>query len=170
MHRYSGYLDKTMTGWYSGCFKDQRLQEFNFQVVHRPGDKHGSTDGLSRQCSITPELTDAERLVMFGSCSSANSLEYALGRINLVAAEDAHELMSIQFQEDVNSLRLAVSSTKYRCKEKNSPSPEKENQCWEPIQQSGSRYPGTCYPQRQAVQNTYSYWRTISQNTWFAFP
>ena len=135
----------------------QRLQEFNFQVVHRPGDKHGSTDGLSRQCSITPELTDAERLVMFGSCPSANSLEYALGRINLVAAEDANELMSIQFQEDVNSLRLAVSSTKYRCKEKNSPSPEKENQCWEPIQQSGSRYPGTCYPQRQAVQNTYSY-------------
>ena len=26
----------------------QRLQELNFQVVHRPGDKHGNADGLSR--------------------------------------------------------------------------------------------------------------------------
>ena len=85
----------------------QRLQEFDFQVVHRPGDKHGNADGLSRQCSITLELTEAERLVMFGSCPSANSLEDALGRINLVTAEDANKPMSIQFQEDVNSLRLA---------------------------------------------------------------
>ena len=85
----------------------QRLQEFDFQVVHRPGDKHGNADGLSRQCSITPELTEAERQVMFGSCPSANSFEDALGRINLVTAEDANEPMSIQFQEDVNSLRLA---------------------------------------------------------------
>ena len=44
---------------------------------------------------------------MFGSCPSANSLEDALGRINLVTAEDTNEPMSIQFQEDVNSLRLA---------------------------------------------------------------
>ena len=64
----------------------QRLQEFDFQVVHRPGDKDGNDDGLSRQCSIRPELTEAERLDMFGSRPSANSLEYALGRINLVAA------------------------------------------------------------------------------------
>ena len=85
----------------------QRLQEFDFQVVHRPGDKHGNADGLSRQCSITPELTEAERLVMFGICPSANSLEDALGRINLVTAEGANEPMSIQFQEDVISLMLA---------------------------------------------------------------
>ena len=93
-----------MTRWYSGCL---RLQEFDFQVVHRSGDKHGNADGLSRQCSITLELTEAERLVMFRSCPSANSLEDALGRINLVTAEDANEPMSIQFQEDVNSFRLA---------------------------------------------------------------
>ena len=42
----------------------QRLQKFDFQVVHRPRDKHVNADGLSRQCSITPELTEAERLVM----------------------------------------------------------------------------------------------------------
>ena len=88
----------------------QRLQEFVFQVVHRPGDKHGNADGLSRQCSITPELTEADRLVMIGSCPSANSMEEALGRINLVTAEDANEPMSIQFQEDVNSLRLAQTN------------------------------------------------------------
>ena len=85
----------------------QKQQEIDFQVVHRPGDKHGNADGLSRQCSITTELTEAERLVMFGSCPSANSLEDAFGRINLVTAEDANDPMSIQFQEDVNSLRLA---------------------------------------------------------------
>ena len=85
----------------------QRLQEFDFQVIHRPEDKHGNEDGLSKQCSITPELTEAERLVMFGSCPSANSLEDVLGRINLFTAEDANEPMSTQFQEDVNSLRLA---------------------------------------------------------------
>ena len=83
----------------------QRLQEFNFQVVHRPGDKHGNADGLSRQCRITPELTEAERQAMFGSCPSANSLEDALGRINLATVGDVNEPMSIQFQED--SLRLA---------------------------------------------------------------
>ena len=73
----------------------QRLQDFDFQVLHRPGDKHGNADELSRQCSITPGLTEAERLVMFGSCPSAKSLEDALGRINLVTAEDANEPMSI---------------------------------------------------------------------------
>ena len=73
----------------------QRPQEFDFQVVHRPGDEHGNADGLSRQCSITPELTEAERLVMFGSCPSANSLEDALGRVNLFTAEDANEPLRI---------------------------------------------------------------------------
>ena len=85
----------------------QRLQDFEFQVVHRPGDKHGNADGLSRQCSIIPELTEAKRLVMFGSCLSANSLEEAFVRINSVTAQDANEPMSIQFQEEVISLRLA---------------------------------------------------------------
>ena len=102
---YSGYLDKKNDGMIFRMLR--RLQESNFQVVHRPGDKRGNADGLSRQCSITPELTEAERLVMFGSCPSANSLEDALGSINLVTAEDANEPMSTQFQEDVNSIRLA---------------------------------------------------------------
>ena len=37
---------------------------------------------------------------MFGCCPSANSLEDAFGRINLVTAEDTKQPMSIQFQED----------------------------------------------------------------------
>ena len=85
----------------------QRLQEIDFQLVQRPGDKQGNADGLSRQCSFTTELTEAERLDMFGSCPSANSLKDALGRINLVTAKDANEPMSIPFQEVVNSIRLA---------------------------------------------------------------
>ena len=85
----------------------QRLQEFDFQVVYKRGDKYGNEDRLSRQCSIATELTEAERLDMFGSCPSANSLEDALGRIYLVTANDANKPVRIQFQEDVNSLRLA---------------------------------------------------------------
>ena len=85
----------------------QRLQEFDFQVVNRPRDKHGKTDELSRQCSIVSEQIKSERMDMFGSRASVNSLEDALGRINLVTAEDPNEAMSIQFQEDVNSVRLA---------------------------------------------------------------
>ena len=80
---------------------------FDFQVVPRPGDNYGNEDGLSRQCSLTAELTEAERMNMFGSCPSANSLEDALERINLVTANDANEPMRIQFQEDTNSHRLA---------------------------------------------------------------
>ena len=38
----------------------QGLQKFDYQVVHTPGDKNGNADGLSRQCSITPELTEVE--------------------------------------------------------------------------------------------------------------
>ena len=43
----------------------QKLQEFDFQVVHRPGEKHGNADGLSRQCSQTPEMTEEEKNEMF---------------------------------------------------------------------------------------------------------
>ena len=91
----------------------QRLQEFNFQVLHRPGDKHGNADGLSRQCSNTPELTEAERQDLFGSCYQLNFLEDAPGTINLVTAEDTNESTSIQFQADVNSSWMAQRS--YPC-------------------------------------------------------
>ena len=43
----------------------QRLHEFDFQVIQRPGNKHGNAEGLSRQCSNTLELIEAERLDMF---------------------------------------------------------------------------------------------------------
>ena len=75
--------------------------------MHRPEDQHGNADGLSRQCSVTPELTEAERPDLFGSCPPVNSLEDVLGRINLVVAEDTKDSMSIQFQEDGNFLRVA---------------------------------------------------------------
>ena len=50
---------------------------------------------------------------MFGSCPPVNTLENALGRISLVTADTANEPMSIQFQEEINCLRLAQRSDPY---------------------------------------------------------
>ena len=85
----------------------QRLQVLVFQVVHRPGDRHGNAYDLSLQCSITIELAEAERLDLFGSCPPVNLLDDGFGRINWFKAEDANEPNSVQFHEDVNSFRLA---------------------------------------------------------------
>ena len=86
----------------------QKLQEFDFQVVHRPGEKHGNADGLSRQCSVTPEVSEEEKLQMFGTCPTASTLADALGHINRVstaAANVENEAMTIEFQEDTEAFK-----------------------------------------------------------------
>ena len=45
----------------------QTLQEFNFKVVHRSGDKHGNADGLSRMSSDEPEWPPGEKEELMGS-------------------------------------------------------------------------------------------------------
>ena len=45
----------------------QSLQEFDFQVVHRPGEKQGNADGLSRQSSKAPELIIEEQKRLLAS-------------------------------------------------------------------------------------------------------
>ena len=32
----------------------QKLQEYDYQIVHRPGDKHCNTDGLSQRPNDVP--------------------------------------------------------------------------------------------------------------------
>ena len=86
----------------------QKLQEFDFQVVHSPGEKHGNVDGLSRQCSVTPEVSEEEKLQMFGTCPTASTLSDALGHINRVSTAAANvetEAMTIEFQEDTEAFK-----------------------------------------------------------------
>ena len=72
----------------------QKLQEFDFQVVHRPGEKNGNADGLSRQCSQTPELTEEEKKEMFGDCNPAERLSEALGHIQMVTSPELNPCSS----------------------------------------------------------------------------
>ena len=66
----------------------QKLQEFDFQVVHRPGENNGNADGLSRQSSKTPELSVEEQKQLFGDCPAAETLDDALGHIQLVSSSE----------------------------------------------------------------------------------
>ena len=56
----------------------QQLQEFDFNVVHRAGTKHGNADGLSRMLEEGPEWMTGEKEKAFGSCPEPISLEEAL--------------------------------------------------------------------------------------------
>ena len=56
----------------------QQLQEFEFNVVHRAGEKHGNADGLSRMLEEGPDWTPGEKDKAFGSCPEPISLEEAL--------------------------------------------------------------------------------------------
>ena len=39
----------------------QHLQEFNYEIVHRAGDKHANEDGLSRMTEEEPEWEPGEK-------------------------------------------------------------------------------------------------------------
>ena len=55
-----------------------QLQEFDFNVVHRAGAKHGNADGLSRMLEEGPDWMPGEKEKAFGSCPEPISLEEAL--------------------------------------------------------------------------------------------
>ena len=55
----------------------QQLQEFDFNVVHRAGAKHGNADGLSRMLEEGPNWMPGEKEKAFGSCPEPMSLELA---------------------------------------------------------------------------------------------
>ena len=60
----------------------QQLQEFDFNVVHRAGAKHGNADGLSRMLEEGPDWMPGEKEKAFGSCPEPISLEEALQEVN----------------------------------------------------------------------------------------
>ena len=65
----------------------QQLQEFEFQVVHRAGNKHGNADGLSRMLEQGPDWLPGEREEAFGPCPELVSLEEALRRVKAPEVE-----------------------------------------------------------------------------------
>ena len=73
----------------------QVLQEFEFEVVHRAGNKHANADGLSRMIEEEPEWRPGEKEELMGDCPEPCSLENALSRlkdqccvVNAVSASD----------------------------------------------------------------------------------
>ena len=69
----------------------QKLQEFEFQVVSRPGERHGNADRLSKQGSQTPKSTGEEKKGMFGGCPSAESWSEALGHIQMATSPESNQ-------------------------------------------------------------------------------
>ena len=90
----------------------QKLQEFDFQVVHQPGEKHGNADGLSRQNSKTPELSVEEQKRLFGNCPAAETLDDALGHIQMVSFSECENQQNDeklkQFQNGAASMLTFV--------------------------------------------------------------
>lgn len=60
----------------------QVLQEFDFEVVHRPGQKHGNADGLSRQTTTMPDWSEGEKETHWVSCPEPMDWTEALNRCN----------------------------------------------------------------------------------------
>ena len=55
------------------------LQEYDFQVVHRAGNKHANADGLSRMLEDElPDWQPGKREEALGVCPEAKNLEEAL--------------------------------------------------------------------------------------------
>ena len=57
------------------------LQEFDFQVVHRPGEKHGNADAISWQTTREPEWQEGEEEATTGSCPEPMNLETAISKL-----------------------------------------------------------------------------------------
>ena len=92
------------------------LQEFDFQVVHRPGEKHGNADALSCQTTREPEWQEGEEEAATGSCPEPTNLETAIAKLR----EPEVFLLSITepSEENVASVELKASSDEVRAKQR----------------------------------------------------
>ena len=57
----------------------QRMQEYNYRIVHRPGQKHCNADGLSRRPNEKPEWKEGEEEELRGQILEFQTMEKALG-------------------------------------------------------------------------------------------
>ena len=92
------------------------LQKFDFQVFHRPGEKHGNADALSRQTTREPEWQEGEEEATTGSCPEPTNLETAVAKLR----EPEVFLLSItqHSEENVTSVELKASSHEVRAKQR----------------------------------------------------
>ena len=57
----------------------QKMQEYNYRIVHRPGEKHCNADGLSRRPNEKPEWKEGEEEELRGQVPEFQTMEKALG-------------------------------------------------------------------------------------------
>ena len=57
----------------------QKMQEYNYRIVHRPGEKHYKADGLSRRPNEKPEWKEGEEEELRGQVPEFQTMEKALG-------------------------------------------------------------------------------------------
>ena len=57
----------------------QTMQEYNYRIVHRPGEKHCNADGLSRRPNEKPEWKEGEEEELRGQIPEFQTMEKALG-------------------------------------------------------------------------------------------
>ena len=57
----------------------QKMQDYNYRIVHRPGEKHCYADGLSRRPSEKPEWKEGEEEELRGQIPEFQTMEKALG-------------------------------------------------------------------------------------------
>ena len=74
----------------------QKMQEYNYQIVHRPGEKHCNTDGLSRRPEEKPEWKEVEEEELRRQIPEFQTMEKALSG----AQEDLNSGSSLQKKND----------------------------------------------------------------------
>ena len=57
----------------------QKMQEYNYRIFHRPGEKHCNADGLSRRPNEKLEWKEGEKEVLGGQIPEFPTMEKALG-------------------------------------------------------------------------------------------
>ena len=95
------------------------LQEFDFQVVHRPGEKPGNADALSRQTKREPKWQEGEGEAATGSCQVLMNLATAIAKFR----EPEIFLLPITEHsvENVALVELKASSDEVRTRQREDP-------------------------------------------------
>ena len=82
----------------------QQLQEFDFNVVHRAGAKHGNADGLSSMLEEGPDWMPGEKEKAFGSCPEPMSLELALQKAKQHQVETVRMISETQEEDEEETI------------------------------------------------------------------
>ena len=87
----------------------QHLQQFNYEIVHRAGNKNANADGLSRMTEEEPEWEPGEKEQLTGQCPEPQEIEVALKRVReRCALVDA----ITENIDDENEERIAITWTR----------------------------------------------------------